>query len=95
MKLIVLAAVLGVAATPAVAQTSAQKASSPTNNEASKLPGFQPSAPLFSTPPAPGQQVIFQPSTQTPTQAFPPPAPLESYPICKPGQFDKCRQRGG
>jgi hypothetical protein len=31
----------------------------------------------------------------TPTQAFPPPAPLANYPICKKGQYDQCRQRGG
>jgi hypothetical protein len=38
--------------------------------------------------------VVFQPSA-SPAQAFPAPAPLESYPVCKKGQYDKCRQRGG
>jgi hypothetical protein len=57
--------------------------------------GFQPTAPLFSAPPQPGQQVLFVPNPQTPTQAYPPPAPLASYPICKRGQFDNCMQRGG
>jgi len=56
--------------------------------------GYQPAAPPMSAPPAPGQQVIFQPSV-SPSQAYPPPAPLQSYPICKRGQYDNCRQRGG
>ena len=96
MKLFVLAAALSMAGA-ASAQTSAQKAESPTNNEAQKLGGYAPAAPLFSTgtTPPPGAQVVFVPSTQTPTEAFPPPAPRADYPICKRGQFDGCRQRGG
>jgi hypothetical protein len=97
MKLLALAAALTLVTGAAHAQTSAQKAEAPTNNEASKLGGYAPSGPLFSTgtTPPPGTQVVFVPSTQTPSQAFPPPAPRESYPICKRGQFDGCRQRGG
>ena len=34
-------------------------------------------------------------SRLTPTEAYPPPAALPEYPICKPKQFDNCRQRGG
>ena len=59
--------------------------------------GYAPAGPLFSTGtvPPPGAQVTFVPSAQTPTQAFPPPPPLDHYPVCKRGQFDNCRQRGG
>jgi len=42
-------------------------------------------------PGAPG--AMMQPPA--PPQAAPAPAPLQSYPICKKGQYDKCRQRGG
>ena len=95
MKLIVLVAALSLAGTAHAQQTSAQKAASPTNNEASKLGGYAPAAPLFSGTPTPGAQVVFVPNPQTPTEAFPPPPPKASYPICKRGQFDGCRQRGG
>ncbi len=99
MKLVVLAAALAMtgAAHAHPAQTSAQKAESPSNDGAEKLGGYAPTTPLFSSgsPPAPGTPVTFVPSTLTPTQAFPPPAPKDSYPICKRGQFDGCRQRGG
>ena len=57
--------------------------------------GYAPAAPLFSQTPPPGATIVFVPNTQTPTQAFPPPAPLAKYPLCKKGQFDNCRQRGG
>ena len=57
--------------------------------------GYQPSTPLFSAPPQPGQVVIFVPNPQTPTEAYPPPPPLAHYPFCKRGQFDHCMQRGG
>lgn len=56
--------------------------------------GYQPSTPALSGQPAPGQSVVFQ-AAKSPSEAYPPPAPLESYPICKKGQYDKCRQRGG
>lgn len=56
--------------------------------------GYQPSQPPMSGPMVPGATVRFQPS-MSPDQAFPPPAPLASYPICKRGQYDKCMQRGG
>lgn len=103
MKLIVLAAALGIAGAahaqqqPPAQQTSAQKAEAPTNDAAQKLGGYAPTAPLFSTgatPPA-GAQVVFVPNPQTPTEAFPPPPPKAEYPICKRGQLDGCRQRGG
>ncbi|NML06308.1 hypothetical protein [Sphingomonas sp. G-3-2-10] len=95
MKLIALAAASFVAfATPAMAQTAPDE---PPNVQTVDDPkgGYQPAAPLFSTPPTPGAQVIFVPSTQTPAQAYPPPPPQATYPICKRGQYDNCRQRGG
>ena len=37
---------------------------------------------------------VFRPA-QTPDQAYPAPAPLAKYPVCKKGQYDQCVQRGG
>ena len=56
--------------------------------------GYMPPAPPVSGPVTPGTEVIFRPSAP-PSQAFPPPPPMNEYPICKAGQFDNCRQRGG
>lgn len=53
--------------------------------------GYQPPAPPAITP---GATVRFQQSPSI-EQAYPAPAPLKSYPICKKGQYDNCRQRGG
>ena len=108
MKLIALAAALALGGT-AIAQdmpqqsttttTTATTADSSTGIQTVDDPkgGYAPTAPLFSsgTTPPPGAQVVFVPSAQTPTQAFPPPPPLDHYPVCKRGQFDNCRQRGG
>ncbi|MDY0957323.1 hypothetical protein SOM26_01345 [Sphingomonas sp. CFBP8993] len=56
--------------------------------------GYQPAQPPMAAPPAPGAQIVFQ-QAPSPSQAYPAPAPLKSYPICKKGQYDQCRQRGG
>ncbi len=56
--------------------------------------GYMPSTPPLSGPVQPGATVRVQPS-MSPAQAFPPPAPKAEYPICKKGQTDGCRQRGG
>jgi hypothetical protein len=56
--------------------------------------GYMPSTPALSGPVQPGATVRVQPS-MSPSQAFPPPAPKAEYPICKKGQTDGCRQRGG
>lgn len=56
--------------------------------------GYMPSTPPLSGPATPGAMVRVQPS-MSPSQAFPPPAPKAEYPICKKGQTDGCRQRGG
>ncbi|WP_315760066.1 hypothetical protein [Sphingomonas sp. Y38-1Y] len=56
--------------------------------------GYMPSTPPLSGTPTAGATVRVQPS-MSPDQAFPPPAPKAEYPICKKGQTDGCRQRGG
>ncbi|MCW3845666.1 hypothetical protein OF829_00320 [Sphingomonas sp. LB-2] len=97
MKLIAIAAAsfVAFAATPAMAQTVAPTPPDEVQTVDDPKGGYQPTQPLFSAPPQPGQTVIFVPSTRTPTEAYPPPPPQRSYPICKRNQFDNCRQRGG
>lgn len=56
--------------------------------------GYQPSTPPMQGTPAPGATVRFQ-AAPDPNTAFPPPAPMQNYPVCKKGQYDKCIQRGG
>lgn len=56
--------------------------------------GYQPSGSALSGPAQPGVTPTFQ-QAQTPDQAYPAPAPLASYPKCKPGQFDQCMQGAG
>lgn len=56
--------------------------------------GYQPAMPAMQGTPTPGVAPTFQ-AAPTPAQAFPAPAPLAKYPICKKGQFDQCMQRGG
>lgn len=110
MKLLAFAAALAMTGTAAVAQDT-QTPPPPAQDTTATAPaapaapaaaagedptgGYQPATPALSGQPQPGQQVIFQANPQTPTQAFPPPAPLEKYPLCKKGQTDNCRQRGG
>ena len=95
MKLMILAAALAFGG-PAIAQDVPQQS---TDAAATPEPqgGYAPATPLFSggTTPPPGSRVVFVPNPQTPTEAFPPPAPLAHYPLCKRGQTDNCRQRGG
>jgi hypothetical protein len=55
--------------------------------------GYQPATPAMSGGMQPGATVTFQPAP-SPDQAYPAPAPLARYPVCKPGQFDDCIQRG-
>ncbi|MBX3594031.1 hypothetical protein [Sphingomonas sp.] len=97
MKLIALAAALAMTGTAAIAQDmTTPPATTATTGQTMDDPvgGYQPSTPPMSAQPLPGQQVIFQPS-KSPTEAYPPPPPMASYPICKKGQYDNCRQRGG
>lgn len=56
--------------------------------------GYMPSTPALSGTPTPGAQIIVVPSRSA-SEAYPAPAPLQHYPLCKRGQFDNCRQRGG
>lgn len=102
MKLLALAAALAMTGTAALAQDT--QTPPPAQDTAATAPapagedptgGYQPATPPMSAQPQPGQQVIFQANPQTPTQAFPPPPPMDKYPVCKKGQFDNCRQRGG
>lgn len=98
MKLIALAAALALTGGAALAQDATAPAAPATTEAAPTTEdpagGYQPTVPALSGQPQPGQQVIFQPS-KSPTEAYPPPAPLAEYPICKKGQYDNCRQRGG
>lgn len=55
--------------------------------------GYQPSRPAISGTAQPGQPVQFQ-AAQSPDQAYPAPAPMASYPVCKKGQYDNCREGG-
>jgi len=54
--------------------------------------GYAPATPPMAGPAPAGATVQFVPS-QSPDQAFPPPAAQASYPWCRPGQFDNCRER--
>ncbi|OWK32804.1 hypothetical protein [Sphingomonas mucosissima] len=56
--------------------------------------GYQPNTSPMQGTPAPGATVRFQ-QAPDPNTAFPPPAPMQNYPVCKKGQYDKCIQRGG
>ena len=56
--------------------------------------GYQPAGPATNGTPAPGATVRFQ-QAPDPATAFPPPAPMDKYPMCKKGQTDHCMQRGG
>jgi len=105
MKLLILAAALATGG-PAIAQDTQTTTTTTTTTETgtsgagAAMPeedpkgGYMPSGPALSGTPMPGQPVIFVPSA-TPGEAYPAPAPLKHYPICKRGQFDNCRQRGG
>lgn len=72
--------------------TMATPAPAPTSGD--PVGGYQPATPAMSGPMQPGATVTFQPAP-SPDQAYPAPAPLAKYPVCKKGQYDKCIQRGG
>ncbi|WP_343525108.1 hypothetical protein [Sphingomonas sp.] len=109
MKLVFLAATT-LMATPALAQTTqtdataqagvqtdatgSAQADAAASAATMTAGGYQPAQPPMASPPAPGAPVIFK-QAPSPEQAYPAPAPLKSYPICKKGQYDQCRQRGG
>lgn len=72
------------------AGTTTQTNSMPMANSAGDpVGGYQPSAPAMSGTMTPGVQPVFR-AAPSPSEAYPAPAPMASYPICKKGQFDKC-----
>ena len=75
-------------------QPMAPMASTTTPEAAATAGGYQPSAPALQGTAGTGAPVVFR-AAPSPTEAFPPPAPKASYPICKKGQYDGCKQRGG
>jgi len=88
MRLVLLVAIA--VTVPALAQENPAPTQPPLAQSAGDPPGGY--APPPAPPPPPGATVVFQPAPP-PDVAFPPPAPLASYPPCKRGQFDKCVQR--
>ena len=54
--------------------------------------GYQPST--MGSPPPAGATVTYQ-QAPSPDQAYPAPAPMAKYPMCKPGQYDNCMQGSG
>lgn len=96
MKLIALAAALALTGGAALAQdTPPAPAAAEAAPAADPAGGYQPSTPPLQGDTSSGQKPVFQANPQTPSQAFPPPPPLDKYPLCKKGQTDNCRQRGG
>lgn len=99
MKLLAIAAALAMTGTAAIAQDTQTAPAAPAAPAATAtedpIGGYQPTTPLLQGDTSSGQKPIFQANPQTPTQAFPPPPPLDKYPLCKKGQTDNCRQRGG
>ncbi len=102
MKLIMLAGLLAIAApavaqdqtTPPPADPAAAAAPAGDPNTPDPVGGYQPSAPALQGAATPGVAPVFQ-AAPPPDQAYPPPAPLAKYPVCKKGQYDNCIQRGG
>jgi hypothetical protein len=86
---LMLFAVIAVA-TPALAQETPASTEPISAQSAGDPPGGYAPPPVPRPPP--GATVVFQPAPP-PEVAFPPPAPLASYPPCRRGQFDKCAQR--
>ena len=102
MKLIACAAALALCGLGGAAMAQQQtaeptdaNATATTTTDATADPvGGYASTPVITGTPVPGQPMTIMPSP-SPSEAFPPPAPLDHYPICKRGQFDNCKQRGG
>jgi hypothetical protein len=92
MKTLSLILALSLAA-PAFAQTTPAPTSAADARTAAQgdLTGLQPSTPALQGTPQPGSPIVFVPS-KPPSEAFPPPAPLDHYPICKRGHYDKCME---
>lgn len=85
---------LSTATTPSQGPRARRAETDPGNNAAARLGGgLQPSQPALSGTPQPGVTAQFIPAPP-PSQAFPAPAPLARYPLCRKGQYDKCREPG-
>lgn len=90
-----IAAALAVIATPALAQTTPGNVDpAGTTAPADPAGGYAPTMPVRSGSTDPNAVVTVVPSTD-PSVAFPPPAPMASYPICKKGQTDGCMDPPG
>jgi hypothetical protein len=99
MRKIILATALvgfGSISAPAFAQDATAGThvfTDPGGFEAEETPGgYEPARPPLPADLAPGTRVKFVPQQLTPTQAYPPPAPLESYPSCADARQDNCLQ---
>jgi len=77
--------------------TSQTTTTMPTNGATSAAPmaepngGYAPAEPALKGTPQPGSPIVFQPAPP-PAVAFPAPAPLDHYPVCKRGRTDQCRE---
>lgn len=102
MKILIpttLAAAMAFAA-PAFAQTAPDaapattmpSAAMPSTDSSMSIGGYGPASTTLVVPA--GAKVVYQ-QAPTPDQAYPAPAPLAKYPVCKRGQTDKCIERGG
>ena len=72
--------------------TTAQTMPAPAADGTTPMGGYQPSQPALNGTATPGVAPTFQ-AAPSPSEAYPAPAPLASYPVCKAGQYDKCIQR--
>jgi hypothetical protein len=86
MKLILLAALA--AATPVMAQDMPAQTVTPQPTAG----GYQPAQPAMTGTLPPGVKPVYV-QAPSPDVAYPAPPPLDHYPFCKPGQFDKCMER--
>lgn len=100
MKRILIAAALAAFANVAAQATPLQNApqdtrtfTDPDGFRAQETPGgYQPAGSPLSGPVSADTKVVFVPQALTPSEAYPAPAPRKSYPACKLGQQDNCRQ---
>lgn len=76
---------------PSTGPRARQAARSPRNNASIAANATIQAPPL--TPIPAGAIIEFRPAPSL-SDAFPPPAALESYPVCKSNQYDKCVEPG-
>jgi len=90
VKIILLAALA--VATPVMAQDMPAQTTTTTTVATDPVGGYQPSHPAIMGTLPPGQTPVYV-QAPSPDEAYPAPPPLAHYPMCKPGQFDKCMER--